>query len=293
MATAVQQRNRKDVRAWLQRRPTLAELQHDYGAEWRKVERELADVLAENTLPALESYIASLSAPVSGRRGGKHLQRQADQALSAEIRRQMAAAALKQLSVSAATGVKGGTVRFNLVNGYAAQKLLFARDLERKPVSLSRFRLVWPLLWQRNRLMPLVQPKGIYCFYSDALIRELAALIGDRSCLEIAAGDGTLSRFLAAEGVAVTATDDYSWDHNVRYTDAVLRQDARQALRTHEPEVAVCSWPPPGNTFERDVFSTTSVEFYIVVNSGLELGSGNWDAYREQTTFSLSRSSRI
>ena len=36
------------------------------------------------------------------------------------------------------------------------------------------------------------------------------------------------------------------------------------------------------------MFSTDSVQLYIVVNSGLELGSGNWDAYREQTTFSLS-----
>ena len=58
--------------------------------------------------------------------------------------------------------------------------------------------------------MPLVQPKGIYCFYSKPLIQDLAALIGQRSCIEIAAGDGTLSRFLAAKGVDLTATDDHS-----------------------------------------------------------------------------------
>ena len=52
------------------------------------------------------------------------------------------------------------------LNGFVAQRLLFARGLERKPVSMRRFRLIWPLLWQRRRLMPLVQPKGIYCFYS-------------------------------------------------------------------------------------------------------------------------------
>jgi hypothetical protein len=36
-------------------------------------------------------------------------------------------------------------------------------------------------------------------------------LIGERECLEIAAGDGTLARFLEAEGVRITATDDHSW----------------------------------------------------------------------------------
>jgi hypothetical protein len=73
------------------------------------------------------------------------------------------------------------------------------------------FRLVWPLLWQRRFLMPLVGPKGIYCFYSKPLIRKLADMIGDRRTLELAAGDGTLARFLIGSGVNITATDDYSW----------------------------------------------------------------------------------
>ena len=59
--------------------------------------------------------------------------------------------------------------------------------------------------------MPLVEPRGIYCFYSGALVARLAALIGARSCVEIAAGDGTLSRFLRDAGVDVVATDDASW----------------------------------------------------------------------------------
>jgi hypothetical protein len=199
----------------------------------------------------------------------------------------MAAAAMKKLTLAAATGVTKGRVRFNLINGWLGQKLLFAHDLERKPVSLLWFRLIWPLVWQRRRLMPLVQPKGIYCFYSRRLIRELAGLIDGRPCLEIAAGDGTLSRFLADEGVQITATDDHSWDRNVTYPAAVERQDASTALRTHEPQVVICSWPPPANAFERDVFTTRSVQLYIVINAGLELGSGDWDGYRRQTAFDL------
>jgi hypothetical protein len=72
--------------------------------------------------------------------------------------------------------------------------------------------------------MPLVQPKGIYCFYSKPLIERLAGLIGGRSCLEIAAGDGTLSRFLVAAGVRITATDNHSWHDSVDFPDTVLRR---------------------------------------------------------------------
>ena len=68
---------------------------------------------------------------------------------------------------AAAAGVRGGRIRFGLVNGFVAQRLLFAVAAW----SASRSRCagsgcVWPLLWQRRRLLPLVQPKGIYCFYS-------------------------------------------------------------------------------------------------------------------------------
>jgi hypothetical protein len=284
---ARRRRSPRDVRAWLEREPPLAELREAYPAEWEIVERELGEVAGRGT-EALAAYATALSAPLPFVRGPARLKQAQDMALlSEQIRRVMAATALKTLCLAAATGITTGKVRFNLVNGYVAQKLLFAHDLERKPVAMFRFRLLWPLLWQRRLLMPLVQPKGIYCFYSRPLIRELAALIGDRPGLEIAAGDGTLSRFLADEGVQITATDDYSWQHRVRYAEAVLRQDAQTALRVHEPEVVICSWPPAGNTFERAVFRTDSVQLYVVVNSGSEFGSGNRVDYRLQTDFDL------
>ena len=267
-------RKPKDARAWLAQRPSLAELRDAYPAEWVTVQRELAEVIGRNDLDALKAYAVGLSSSPA-----------AD--LLAQVRRQLAAEALKQLCLSAASGVSSGRVRFNLVNGWVAQQLLFEHDLERKPVSLLWFRLIWPLLWQRRLLLPLVQPKGIYCFYSRPLIRALAALIGDRTCLEIAAGDGTLSAFLAAEGVAVTATDDYSWQQSVKYPASVLRQDAKAALRAHRPEVVICSWPPAGNPFEQAVFRTSSVQLYVAINSGLEVGSGNRAAYVQQTEFDV------
>jgi len=269
-----------EIHAWLQTGPTLTELQKRFPREWERVERELADVIAHGDVEQLKAHVLAMShpSPPSAR---------AQQRLSALIRRQMTAAVLRQIALSAATGVTEGRVRFNLLNGWVAQKLLFSSDLERKPVSLRWFRVLWPLLWQRGLLMPLVQPKGIYCFYSRTLIRELVALIDGRACLEIAAGDGTLARFLTREGAQVTATDDHSWQHSVSFPASVLRQDARLALRAHEPEVVLCSWPPADNTFERHVFRTPSIGLYIVIASQHQFASGDWTAYDQQTEFTM------
>src|SRR4051794_23566155 len=165
-----------EVRAWLDSDPSLEELQEAYPNDWAAVQKQLAEIVPRGDRDELTRYVASLA----GGTGGQN-----------EIRRHMAAAAIKQLSLQAATGVTSGRVRFNLVNGKLMQKLLFeGSGLERKPVSLPAFKLLWPLLWQRRFLMPLVARKGIYCFYSKPLIERLAALIGDRKAVEIAAGDG-------------------------------------------------------------------------------------------------------
>lgn len=275
-----------DARAWLRENPSLDALRAAYPQEWSAVQRDLAPIVARGDLDALKAYVLKLSkAPATGRGRRGH-----DAALSALARRQIASATLKQIALTAASGGSPGRVRFNLINGWIAQRLLFVRDLERKPVSMFWFGLVWPLLWQRKLLMPLVGPKGIYCFYSRRLITELAGLIGDRPCLEIAAGDGTLSRFLAAAGVDVTATDDHSWTQSIRFPDSVLRQDARTALRARRPRVVICSWPPAGNDFEREVFATPEVELYIVIASRHEFAAGDWTAYERHTSeFSFER----
>jgi hypothetical protein len=151
---------------------------------------------------------------------------------------------------------------------------------------MPAFRALWPLLWQRRLLMPLVGPRGIYCFYSKPLIRRLADMIGERPALEIAAGDGTLARFLAAAGVDITPTDDHSW-RDVSFPAEVVRQDAREAVRARRPAVVICSWPPAGNDFEREVFKTPSVELYVVIGSRHRFATGNWEAYEQQTAFAL------
>lgn len=273
---------------WLKAKPSLDELSERFPELWETVRREIAGIVASGNegLPAyLKQMVPAerlLEKKYCGSRGDKKIAAALVQQI---VRGRMAHLAVKRHLVAEATGIEKGKVRFNLLNGYIAQKLLFVRGLERKPVSLFWFRLVWPLLWQRRLLMPLVQPKGIYCFYSRPLIDKLAALIGTRSCLEIAAGDGSLARFLTAGGVAVTATDDHSWSHEVQYPDFVVKQDAHEALREHAPEVVICSWPPAGNAFERQVFRTRSVQLYIVIGSRHRFAAGNWAEYRSQSEF--------
>lgn len=270
-------------RAWLEGEPPLAEVRAAFPREWAQVQRELAEVVDKDDAAAVQAYAARVArpGPVRDERA----------AVSALARQRMAADALRQMGVAAATGVSQGTLRFGLVSGWLTQRLLFrGGGLERKPASMTAFRAVWPLVRQKSYLMPLVQPRGIYCFYSKPLVARLAALIGERPCVEIAAGDGTLARFLRAAGADVVATDDGSWKQTRRgaaTADDVVEQDAVSALRERAPRVVLCSWPPAGNGFEREVFRTPSVETYIMIGSRSEAGAGSFADYRAQDAFSM------
>lgn len=274
------------MRAWLAARPTLAEMREAFPHEWTQVERELAEVVDTGDPEALKVYVQGLAKPAAVARGTSSRPSRSgiDAALAAQIRRHMAAESVRHLGVRAASGVSTGRVRFNLVNGWIAQRLLFSGGLRRKPVSLGAFRLLWPLLWQRRRLMPLVEPQGIYCFYSRRLVRDLVTLIDGRPALEVAAGDGTLARFLRAAGAEITATDDHSWSA-VAFPGDVEKLDAKRALKRHEPQVVVCSWPPAGNDFEAAILATPSVQTYVVIGSATALGAGNPKAYAAQRSF--------
>lgn len=283
--------------AWLRTKPSLEELCSKYPDEWATVQQDISAIVAQGDPEALQAYLERLSVhavpdkPAHGKRP-----KDPQAVLSQLIRSRMAHEAVKKLCLStlaADTGVAKGKLRFNLFNGYVAQKLLFSRGLERKPVSLFWFRLLWPLVWQKKRLMPLVQSKGIYCFYSRALVEALAELIASRSCLEIGAGDGTLTRFLREQGVQLTATDNHGWQNAVKYPDWVVKLDARKALSTCNPEVVICSWPPAQNDFERHVFDTPSVQLYIVIGSRHRFAFGNWHDYAQQATFDLEEDKRL
>ena len=283
--------------AWMKTNPSLDELCSRYPGEWAAVQQDISNIVERGVAEELKAYLertsaqAALAKPSPGMR-----QKNNEAALSQVIRSRMAHESVKKLclaTLAADAGVIKGKLRFNLFNGYIAQKLLFSRGLERKPVSLFWFRLFWPLVWQKKRLMPLVQPRGIYCFFSQALIETLAGIIASRSCLEIGAGDGTLTRFLKNRGVRLAATDNHGWKNAVAYPEWVIKLDAREALAAYAPEVVICSWPPSQNDFERHVFNTPSVQLYIVIGSRHQFAFGNWKDYRQQSTFDLEEDKKL
>ncbi|MBI5890084.1 MAG: SAM-dependent methyltransferase [Nitrosomonadales bacterium] len=274
---------------WLKTNPAMDELCAKFPDDWAAVQQDISAIVERGVAEELKAYLERISKPPVKQASGNRQQHQ-EAALSQFVRSRMAHESVKKLCLSvlaADTGVKDGKLRFNLFNGFVAQRLLFARGLERKPVSLFWFRLFWPLVWQKKRLMPLVQPKGIFCFYSRPLIEALAAMIAGRRCLEIGAGDGTLARFLKGQGVQLTATDNHGWGNAVAYPDWVLKLDAREALKKYAPEVVICSWPPAQNEFERDVFNTPGVQLYIVIGSRHQFAFGNWKEYTRQSAFDL------
>jgi hypothetical protein len=275
--------------AWLKTSPSLSALCEAFPDEWGTVQREIAAAAAAQDQGRLHRLLRPVKVTGAGFRKSDP-----GRFVRAEIQRRMAMLEIERRSLAIAAGkARGGKIKFNLFNGFIAQRILFKRDFERKPVSMFWFRLFWPLLWQKRFLMPLVKQRGIYCFYSGSLVSGLTKEIGSRPGLEIAAGDGTLTRFLRDAGVDIRATDDYSWQRDVRYPKDVLRMDARSALEHFSPEVVICSWPPAGNDFERHVFRTRSVSTYIVIASRQRSASGNWQEYESQTGFQFAEDTAL
>ena len=282
---------------WLNANPLLHELMERHPAEWEQVGPKLVSSLEGGGVHSLKGFAAEAKSLEKTwtdrlRNNGNH-QKTLQAALPFLIRSRMSLLAVDKCLFSAATGMNEGPVRFNLFNGYVMQKLLFRQDLIRKPVSFGWFRFWWKFNTQKRFLMPLVQKKGIYCFYSKALIKKLVEMIGHQFCLEIAAGDGTLFRFLAEKGVNITATDNQSWRHAIDYPNDVRNMEAKRALQHYQPQVVVCSWPPPANQFERHVFSTKSVQLYVVIGSRYKFASGNWEDYAKQGNFNYEINSEL
>jgi hypothetical protein len=279
----------KAVLKWLAGQPPLQELMDRYPGEWEEAGGKLVAAL-ENS-GALTTDDAATKARSELEVWTRRIEKSGQNpqvisgALPHLIKSRMLLQGLEKCYLAAASGKASGKIRFNLINGLIIQRLLFRKGLERKPVSLGWFNVWWPLITQKRFLMPLVQSRGIYCFYSSALIEALAGLIDRRSCLEIAAGDGTLASLLTEAGVSVTATDNFSWSHAIQYPDRVEKLGAKEALEKYQPRVVLCSWPPPGNPFEKEVFLTSSVELYVVIGSRYRFAGGNWEAYTGQQRF--------
>ncbi len=293
----IEERLPMDELTWLNSNPPLDDLVGHYPEVWEQAARDLVTTAKEGRVQALNEYAVKAKLLAETWKNRIRKSRNNHKVIKAAVpyivKSRMYLHALDKCFLAAAAGKVTGKVRFTIVNGLIIQKLLFKRDLVRKPASLRWFKLLWPFVTQRKLLIPLVQGKGIYCFYSKELIGELKTLIGDRTCVEIAAGDGTLARFLKDQGVNVIATDDLSWSHAIKYPENVENLDAKHALAKYSPKVVICSWPPPGNTFERQVFLNKDVDLYIVIGSRYKFISGNWDSYAEQDKFAWATDAKL
>lgn len=262
-------------------------LQARYPKEWARVSAELLGAMEHGKTDGVSAWVATVKADASRwrRRVSKSATnpRVLEAAFPHLMREHLALLALRRTAGAMATRRTGGTVRLGLWSGHVIQRLLFASGLERKPVSLRAFRFWWRFVFDRRLLMPLVEPKGIYCFYSRELVGALGQLIGGRPCVELGAGDGTLARFLRRDGVELAATDDGSW--NLSATPEVERLDAKAALAKYAPAVVITSWAPPGNGFERAIFETPSVQLYVALGSRHREACGNFEAYERQQAF--------
>lgn len=276
-----------EINAFLATGPRLSELREAFPAEWIAVRAELERVVESGSPQELEKL-----ARAAGQARASRTFRDEAAATRYRIRQHMTAAAIRDIALGAATGATQSTIRLDGLSARILQRLLFERDLERRAFSMRTFARVWPRIPQRARLMPLVQPRGIYCFYSREFVRAIAEIVDRRPCLEVAAGDGTLTRLLQHDGVAVVATDDHSWSHAITFPSCVARLDAREALAQHEPAVVICSWPPANNRFERHVLAASSVETYVAIGSQHAYASGARSVYDAPTHFGFSRDDR-
>ena len=138
----------RKVLVWLQTRPSLDQLRQAFPDQWRDMEQELATAVAERN-PSRLHLLLNPGLADSGRASKPSLNHREKQHLvHAAVRQRMAALAIERYSLAITTGKTSGKVRFNLFNGLLAQRLLFKRGFERKPVALFWFRLLWPLVWQ-------------------------------------------------------------------------------------------------------------------------------------------------
>ena len=172
-----------------------------------------------------------------------------------------------------------GLSRYNL---FFARKLLRLPAVRRLPPPGFWMRFCWRFVTQKGGLLSLLEQSGIYAIFTVEFVVALARIMrGSGTLLEVGAGDGTLSKFLKREGLDIVATDDYSWTHKIRYGEGVLKMGASEALSQFAPSCVVCSWPPPGNDFEKIIFATRSVMTYIVIGSRHPFATSNRDAYIE------------
>jgi hypothetical protein len=277
---------------YLEKNPALEELQQLYPEDWDLAERELAAAIRDKDKARLDQLMRPLDAMPKRHARQQPVSKQEARELQHKlIRQRMCAIAIERYLKGSLADPKAAHLRF--VDRLLLRLIFFRGGWRRKLVSPFLFRHLWPLMKQKNLLMPMAEAHGIYNFFSSTLLTGLARQIGKAKCLEIAAGDGFLTQALRRRGIDIRATDDQSWAGKGITFDGVEKLDAAKALATYQPEIVLCAWPPARNTFEQHVFKTSSVRRYILIASDHRNLAGNWPLYQAQADFGMAKNAEL
>jgi hypothetical protein len=263
-------------------KPSLKELADRYPAVWQEVVAGLKERVAGNQGDALVAWRQSaLTELQSSHAEAAEWQVEQSQAI---VKAQMTLLAIEQFSdvmtgKVAAQPLLGDKIRFKffLLPKIIRGSLYPAANFDR------RWRALSDPMWAAGEL----QRSGVWSVPTVEFAKKIGELCAGRKVLELGAGLGVLFSGLKSLGVNISAVDDDSWQISgwVRGKESVQKMDASLALKSLSPEVVICSWPPPGNQFEVDVFKTKSVQMYIAILSKQPFASGNWLAYKNQNQF--------
>lgn len=102
----------------------------------------------------------------------------------------------------------------------------------------------------------LIILKQGFALLTHSWINTLVEYIGDKKCLEIMAGCGSLSKILKDKGVNIKTTDDFSWDGRANWNNAknywieIENKDAIESIKEYGKDVdfIVMSWAYMDNT---------------------------------------------
>jgi hypothetical protein len=155
-----------------------------------------------------------------------------------------------------------------------------------KLLTINQFDETWASLKDRTMAARLIQKTGFWSIPTKELCLGIKHYAGDDYILEVGAGRGLFVAGLEKSGAQITGVDDCSWEmaHQKISSAAkkIKQQDARQALAEIKPKTVLAVWPPPGNSFEAEIFATSSVKTYIAIVSRHKFASGNWREYQSQ-----------
>ena len=268
------------IAALLRQTPVLAELRELFPAHWETVHEELRQLaaaadpaeIAEKLTLAHRAW--QLAEPDCRRLAASYRRPAADRCGLLLLRR----VALDQYCRALQRGFAGGGTA-GLRDRLLFHLLILPLATRMRALSCRSHRRVWRLLRNPAAVSAMLLEAGCYLIPPAELVQELRRVIGTRRTLEIGAGRGILAGCLRHAGVDITAVDDQSWGGTIPIGREVLPMDGREALVRFQPQVVLCSWPPPGNFFEREILAQPSVEMYIAILSRHRYASGDHQAY--------------